>query len=230
MANEEATAVRFITELLDQCSAAEFATVNLFAVLDKANTDNTLAILRELEMREPRLQVVWAPENRCVVDAYIRGYRQALAAGCDWILEIDAGYSHQPTDVPRFFATMARGYDCVFGSRFCDGGSFQGPLSRRIVSYGGTLLSNLLLGTRLKDMTSGFQLFSRGALEQVLETGINSRANFFQTEIRAHCRKLQITEVPIRYLVTSDSLKRAVLSDAARNLGHLFKLRLARRL
>src|ERR1043165_7083071 len=142
MANEEALAEKFVNELLDVCNSAGFALVEMFVVLDKASKDNTLPLLRKLEKQRPQLNVIWAPENRSVVDAYIRGYGEAIKAGCDWILEIDAGYSHQPADVPQFFAAMAEGRDCVFGSRFCDGGSLEGPLKRRIVSRGGTVLAN----------------------------------------------------------------------------------------
>ena len=108
-----------------------------------------------------------------MVDAYLRGYREALAAECDWILEIDAGFSHQPDDIPQFFDKMDEGYDCVFGSRFCNGGRiYDSSLKRNLISRGGTLLANLLLGTRLKDMTSGFEMFSRPALEGVLDRAL----------------------------------------------------------
>ncbi len=226
MANERTLATQFVNELLAQCGQAGFRSIKMFVVLDKASKDGTVEILRGLEQVEPRLQVVWAPENRNVVDAYLRGYREALAANCDWILEIDAGYSHQPSDVPQFFTKMSEGFDCVFGSRFCQGGSMQGPAKRLLISRGGTALTNLLVGTRMKDMTSGFEMFSRSALQNVLDKGIYSRGHFFQTEIRAHCRNLRVAEVPIRYRVTSDSVNRRVVVDALRNLWRLFRLRL----
>ena len=153
MANEGADAARFVREVLEKC--AGFRKVQFFAVLDRATTDNTLDLLREYAATESRLLVVWAPENRCVVDAYIRGYREALEAGSDWILEIDAGFSHRPVDIPQFFAAMQRGYDCVFGSRFMAGGSIRrSSWKRYYISRGGTILTNLMMGTSLSDMTS----------------------------------------------------------------------------
>src|SRR5580658_9977491 len=97
MANEGPEGVRFVAEILPFCES--FREVQFFAILDKATHDNSLELLKELESREPRLRVVWAPENRNVVDAYFRGYREGLNAGHDWILEIDAGFSHQPEDL-----------------------------------------------------------------------------------------------------------------------------------
>jgi dolichol-phosphate mannosyltransferase len=228
MANERATAVRFIEEVLEQCGPWEFKSVTFFAVLDRVSKDGTLELLRELEKKRPEVKVVWAPENRGVVDAYFRGYREALDAGCDWILEIDAGYSHQPSDIPQFFRKMLEGYDCVFGSRFCPGGQIsQSSLKRRIISRGGTLLTNALLGTKLRDMTSGFELFSRAALQGIVEEGVRSRGHFFQTEIKVYCHKMRIAEVPIHYRAASDSVNNKVLGDAFANLWRLFHSRVS---
>jgi len=226
MANEEASAVRFVNEVIAQCDRHQFKSISFFAVLDSASKDKTIDLLRDLQQQQPALQVVWAPENTCVVDAYLRGYREALAAGCDWVLEIDCGFSHQPTDIPQFFQSMLQGNDCVFGSRFCNGaGASAESLRRRILSRGGTVLSNLLLGTSLRDMTSGFELFRREALSSVLNQGINSRGPFFQTEIRAHCHQFRIAEVPIHYQGASHKINRAALQDAFKNLWRLFRLR-----
>jgi dolichol-phosphate mannosyltransferase len=229
MANERDTAVDFVREVLAQCGA--FREVTFFAVLDNKSKDGTVDLLREFGKSEKRLNVVWAPENRCVVDAYVRGYREAMAAGCDWILEIDAGFSHKPEDMPRFFAMIGQGYECIFGSRFCEGAKLsETPLKRRVISKGGTILTNILVGTRLKDMTSGFEFFSRKALARVLEKGIMSKAHFFQTEIKTHCRVFKCVEVPIHYSAPSNSVNNKVLKDAFANLFRLFKLRITGKL
>lgn len=229
MANEGNEGVRFAQEVLTQC--APLGKTSLFVVLDRATRDNTRELLEAYALQEPRLQVVWAPENRCVVDAYIRGYQEALTCGADWILEIDAGFSHQPADIPKFFKPMLDGYDCAFGSRFMKGGKIQNSsFKRRIVSYGGTLLTNLLIGTKLYDMTSGFEMFTRDTLQSVLSKGIFSRAHFFQTEIKIHCRSLNWIEIPITYEMASPGMSAAPVNEAFSQLWRLFKLRLMRQL
>src|SRR6266850_7390068 len=231
MANESATAVAFVSEVLAQCESQNVNAVSFFAVVDKASKDDTVKLLRQLEAERPALRVVWAPENRGVVDAYVRGYREALAAGSDWILEIDAGYSHQPSDIPQFFERMLEGYACVFGSRFCEGGRIvEGTIKRHFVSRAGTMLSNIVLGTKLKDMTSGFELFSRPVLQRVLARGIRSRGPFFQTEIRTYCKNLRAVEVPILYRAPTHDLNNSTLKDAFINLWRLFGLRVLGRL
>jgi dolichol-phosphate mannosyltransferase len=225
MANEGDEAVAFCQAVLRECTG--FQGVTFYSVFDRVTHDSSLDQMLELARNEPRLQVVWAPENRCVVDAYLRGYAEALAAGCDWILEIDAGFSHQPCDIPQFFDAMEDGLDCVFGSRFLATGGFENSsIKRRIVSWGGTVLANLLLGTRQKDMTSGFEMFTRQTLQMVMERGIQSRAHFFQTEIKTYCKHLRFVEVPITYRAASPRLKSSSLKEAFRQLWRLFQLRL----
>jgi len=229
MANERSFVEQFVKDVMEECRGFEFKSVNFFAILDNASKDGTLEIVRDLSKQICELQFIFAPENQCVVDAYIRGYYEAMRAMCDWILEIDAGYSHQPTDIPKFFKTMMEGsYDCVFGSRFCPGGKFtNSPKMRYVISRGGTFLANLLLGTKLHDMTSGFELFTNNALQEILSRGIISRGPFFQTEIRTYAHGFRITEVPIHYRAASHRIDIKVLRDAFSGLRHLFRLRLA---
>lgn len=225
MANEAATVVEFVDEVLGACARFGFASVTLFAVLDNVSRDETRALLEALD--RPELRIIWAPECRGVADAYVRGYREALAADCDWILEIDAGFSHDPREIGALFHAMATGYDCVFGSRFTEGAANFGTPWRRSISRGGTILTNLLLGTRLTDMTGGFELFSREALQHVLRRGLHARGPFFQTEIKVHCRDLKIVEVPIHYDSSSHHVGGSAIGEALTQLAGLFGRRLA---
>jgi Glycosyltransferases involved in cell wall biogenesis len=227
MANESPTAVSFVDAVLAECAHYDFASVILFVVVDNVSHDSTRSVLEAHQARQSELRVIWAPDTQGVADAYVRGYREALAAGCDWILEIDAGFSHDPTDIGAFLEAMADGRDCVFGSRFCEGGRNLGTIRRRFISRGGTALTNLLLGTRLTDMTSGYQLFTRPALEAVLAKGISSKGPFFQTEIKAHCRNLRIAEIPIQYNAGSHDVGSRAIFESFANLWRLFRRRLS---
>ena len=226
MANESETAQKFVMETLSECAA--LGSVQFFAVIDQASQDATPQILEELACTEPRLNVIWAPENTCIAEAYIKGYKEALLSGADWILEIDAGFSHQPSDIPQFFQPMLDGHDCVFGSRFMTGGQIiHSSWRRRIVSWGGSKLTNVLLGSRLTDMTSGFEMFTAAALKQAVEKGIHSRAHYFQTEMKLHCRNMKIVEVPIHYRFAGGGRIGGPVREALRQLWRLFKARLS---
>jgi len=135
--------------------------------------------------------------NRSAVDAYIRGYREAIKLSVDWILEIDAGFSHQPEDIPQFFAHMDEGYDLYFWQPLYEGrkdhpGKHQ-ALPRKSPGHNAVELAP---GHRLADMTSGFELFSRMALEHVLDRGIRSRRALLSNRNKVYCRNLKIREVP----------------------------------
>lgn len=226
MANEAGSAVEFVRQVLDYCG--DFRKVDFFVVLDRVSQDNTLDLLKDYAGEDDRLTPVWSPENRSVVDAYRRGYREAIASGADWILEIDAGFSHRPSDLPPFFETMAQGYDCVFATRFAKGGKIEGSsFKREMLSRGGTILTNLILRTSLSDMTSGFQLFKREILESILDKGIYSRGPFFQTEMKAYCYKLNYAEVPITYSMASHSVGAGSIQESLQQLWRLYKLKRA---
>jgi dolichol-phosphate mannosyltransferase len=226
MANEKDNAVAFVQELLAVCDQFSFERVELYTIFDNVCVDGSHALLQGLAESNSRICVVWAPENRCVVDAYKRGYQEALDRENDWILEIDAGFSHDPKQIPDFFREMSKGRDCVFGARFgIRGAVFDGGFSRKIISMGGTLLTNLLVGTRMPDMTSGFELFSRSALETILARGVFSKGPFFQTEIRTHAHQLNYALVPIAYRSPSHVVGSTVLRDALAGLWRLYQQR-----
>jgi len=225
MANEQESARQFTLDLLNRCSG--FKSIEMFAVLDNTCRDDTKTIMQALACDESRLHVIWAPENRSVVDAYMRGYQETLASKADWILEIDAGYSHSPDDLTHFFPHIHPETDCVFGSRFCPGGSISNSsFERLLISKLGSISSRWLLGVHLSDMTSGYEMFRRETLQAVVDRGIVSRGHFFQTEIKAYCRNMRWVEVPIHYQNASGHVPQAALNDAFKGLLRLFSLRL----
>src|SRR5947209_19836272 len=81
MANEAATAASFVNAVLDECRPLGFNSFIFFAILDQKSTDRTRDILAGIAETSAAVRVVWAPQNRSVVDAYLAGYREALKAG-----------------------------------------------------------------------------------------------------------------------------------------------------
>ncbi len=225
MANEENEFELFINELKDVMDNLGCGTVYL--VVDNVSTDSTLALCRALEENDSRFLTVFAPENRHVIDAYVRGLAEAYRAGHEYIIEMDAGMSHDPKAIPLFLDKLGKGYTCVFGNRFIPGGAITStPLKRRLLSRGGTLLANLLLGTRLADMTSGFQGFHADVVAKLLKYELLSTAHFYQTELRYLLRKEKYTELPITYRAPSPRVSRKAVLNALKVLLHYFMLRI----
>ena len=222
LANEECTIQEQLTRTLAQLGTED----RIFCVVDGACKDSTLDRVKAYGREtDPRVVLVWAPENRCVVDAYFAGYEAALKTSCRWILEMDGGLSHCPEEIPRFITSMEDGAEFAAGSRFCKGGSYKGPLKRYLLSRGGSLLAQITLGTIMKDMCSGFECFNRATLRKVVRERVRSRAHFFQTEIRFMLRDYRWVEVPISYSSPSDSVGSGTIIESLRNLWSLRRTR-----
>jgi dolichol-phosphate mannosyltransferase len=228
MANEEREFDEFTGEL--QGVLDEMQSGHVYIVVDKVSVDNTYDMCMFLAATDPRFTVVWAPENRNIVDAYLRGFREAFERGHDFIIEMDAGMSHDPKAIPQFIKVLSQGNDCAFGSRFIGGGSMtDSPLNRRLLSRSGTLLANLFLGTGLYDMTSGFQGFHSAIVGKLLKYPFLSKAHFFQTEVRYLLRNHRFVEIPIHYKAPSPRVSSGAITNALSVLTYYFRQKICRR-
>ncbi len=219
VANEAET----MAQVIDDIMALPYENLYYYPVIDDYSKDDTEKIIRRKAEGNPRIKLIYYKESRGVISCYLEGYRQALLDGADRIIEMDGGLSHDPKQIPMYMDKLDQGYDCVWGSRFIKGGGVSDlPLYRRILSSGGTILANLVLGTRLKDMTSGYEAFQRHVLENINLDQIMSTGHMYQTELRYYCRNLNCIEVPIHYVGSSTGLKLQTVIEA---LEILFKLK-----
>ncbi len=219
VANEEDSMQRILDEVL----ALPYDNLYIYPVVDGYSKDNTEKIIRDMEKMTDRVKCIFYEKSSGVISCYLEGFRRALQDGAEFVIEMDGGGSHLPSEIPEFIEKLEEGYDCVWGSRYVKGGDVSDhPLYRRILSSGGTLLSNLVLGTNLRDMTSGFEAFRREVLESLKLDQFLSTGHMYQTEMRYYCRKLRTVEVPIHYRGGSSSLRLKTVIEA---LEILFKLK-----
>lgn len=225
MANEQADFQPFVSSLIDVLNLLECGKV--YFVVDNVSKDNTLNLCKSLESNDKRFVTVWAPDNKNVVDAYINGYKAALKNKHEIIIEMDAGLSHDPRALPMFLRVLNEGNECAFGSRFINGGSIcESNWKRTFLSRFGTILSNLLLGTKMYDMTSGYQGFHANIVEKFVEYGLLSKAHFYQTELRYLLRRSRYAEIPIHYRAPSPSVSKKAIYNSFNVLFNYFVLRL----
>ncbi len=225
MANEENDFESFISILRDELNRIGSGVV--YFIVDDVSKDRTLELCKELSKKDARFITVWAPENNNVVDAYIRGYREAYTAGFEYIIEMDGGLSHDPRALPMFLRVLNEGNECAFGSRFINGGSIcDSNWKRTFLSRSGTILSNFLLGTKLRDMTSGYQGFHRNVVAHFLNYPLLSKAHFYQTEIRYLLRRTRYAEVPIHYRAPSPRVSKKAIYNSFSVLFYYFFKRL----
>lgn len=215
VANEEKT----MEQLLDRLLELPYDNLFVYPVIDDYSKDRTEEIIRKKEEETGRVKCIYYKESRGVITCYLEGFRQALADGAEWIVEMDGGMSHLPEELPRFLEKLEAGYECVWGSRFMKGGEMKNlPLYRRFLSRGGTFLSNFVLGTHLRDMTSGFEAFTAEVMNEMNLDAILSRGHMYQTEMRYYCRNKKTVEVPIHYVGGESSLKGSSVTEALRLL------------
>ncbi len=218
VANEEATMGKVLEEILQ----LPYDNLYIYIVMDSYSTDRTREIVEEYEQQTDKVKLIFYAESYGVISCYLEGFRHALKDGAERIIEMDGGGSHLPEEIPLFIERLERGYDCVWGSRFIKGGGIENqPLYRRFLSSAGTVLANAVLGTKLKDMTSGFEGFQRYVLEGMCLDRFLSTGHMYQTEMRYYCRRYRTVEVPIHYIGSNSSLRLKSVTEALRLLFRL---------
>lgn len=218
-ANEEKTILLTIESIMNYSERP----LHLYIIMDDYSKDATEDIIRKAMEKYDRLHLVYYKESKGVATCYLYGFKVAIEEGADFVIEMDAGGSHNTDDIPKFLEKLDEGYSCVWGSRFIKGGGVKDlPLYRLFLSRGGTILSNTVLGTRLKDMTSGYEAFKSDVLKEMNLDMFLSRGHMYQTEMRYYCRDKKSVEVPIVYNGSDTGLKFKSVTEA---LDILFRLK-----
>lgn len=172
-------------------------------VVDDDSPDGTGRIADKLAVESNgRLSVLHRPCKQGLGTAYVEGFRLALRTGAEYVLQMDADFSHDPADVPRLIEAAERA-DVAIGSRYvAGGGSENWPVLRRVMSRGGSLYVQLVLGLPIQDPTGGFKCFRRDALERVDLDQVRANGFGFQLEVNWRCHQLgmRLVEVPIRFV------------------------------
>ncbi|HLG74404.1 MAG TPA: polyprenol monophosphomannose synthase [Chloroflexota bacterium] len=188
-------------------------------VVDDASPDGTGELAEGLRAKHPsRVDVLHRSRKLGLGTAYVDGFRRALAAGYDYVLEMDCDFSHDPGYLPAFLERIQQA-DLVLGSRYVKGGgTVNWNAFRRFISLGGSLYSRLVLGLPYRDLTGGFKCFRRQVLEQIDLDTVRSNGYAFQIELtyRAHQRGFRIEELPILFherRVGSSKMSRAIVLE-----------------
>jgi len=171
-------------------------------VIDDGSPDGTGEIADRLASEHSWVSVLHRTTKEGIGPAYVAGFRQALAEGAELVLEMDCDFSHDPADVPRLIAA-AESADLVLGSRYAPGGGTANwGLVRRVVSRGGCLYAQVVLGMRVRDLTGGFKCFRRETLEAIDLEALTAHGYAFQIETTYRVKRagLRVHEVPITFV------------------------------
>lgn len=172
-------------------------------VVDDASPDGTGTLVAKLAAQDPAIRVLHRQGKLGLGTAYIAGFAVAIDEAYDVVVEIDADGSHLPEQLPELLAAIDAGADFALGSRWVPGGSIEGwPLFRQCISRTGTAVTRLVLGSRLRDATSGFRAIRVPVLATVPLESIASHGYGFQVELAWTLERFGavIAEVPIRFV------------------------------
>ncbi len=134
--------------------------------------------------------------------AYAAGFAMALELGADYIVQMDADFSHSPLYIPQLLEALSD-HDVVIGSRYVEHGAVDERWSiwRRLLSWGGNIYAQLITGLHIHDVTGGFKAFRRRVLESIDWSRIRCDGYSFQIEVNYICQRkgFRMTEVPILF-------------------------------
>lgn len=171
--------------------------------IDDNSPDGTGIAADRLSKENPAVKVIHRESKMGLGTAYLHGFQYALERNYEYIIQMDCDFSHDPADIPRFLDEMKKNcLDMVIGSRYVHGGKIEGwPFIRHLISKGGNLYAQFILGASIKDWTSGFKIYKSTALKTIVthKNNIYAKGYAFQAEItyRAVKNGLKVREIPI---------------------------------
>jgi dolichol-phosphate mannosyltransferase len=169
-------------------------------IVDDNSPDGTGAIAEGIANENPRVHVLRRPGKLGLGTAYRDGFKWALQRDYEFIMEMDADFSHDPAHIPKFLEA-AQHADFVLGCRYLDGNVtvIDWPIKRLLLSYGANVYARIVTGMKLWDATGGFKCFHRRVLAAINLDDVRSNGYAFQIEMsfRAFRKGFKAKEIPI---------------------------------
>jgi dolichol-phosphate mannosyltransferase len=200
-------------------------------VIDDNSPDGTGQWCDRQAAIDPRLQCLHRPGKLGLGTATMAGMKHAIEHGYQYMLNMDADFSHHPRYLPNLIAGMSPAdgpeIDVMIGSRYVAGGGVEGwPLKRRLMSRSVNLYARLLLGLKIKDCSGAYRCYRTSKLAQLNFETIRSKGYSFQEEILWHLKRLgcRFGETPIVFTDRVYGLSKINRSEAWRAVRIIFTL------
>src|SRR5262245_24927012 len=171
--------------------------------VDDNSPDGTGQALDEMAAANPRVQVMHRAGKLGLATAYLEGFRRGLASDYQYLIEMDADFSHDPKYLPEMLRRARTGADVVIGSRYVEGGgTINWGLGRQLISRGGGFYARTILGVPIRDLTAGFVCYHRRVLEALDLAGLRSEGYGFQIEMKYRIVNagFRVEEMPIVFV------------------------------
>jgi len=174
-------------------------------VIDDASPDGTQdAVRQKIQQYPSRVNMETRTGKLGLGTAYIHGFKWALDKGYDFVIEMDADFSHNPNDLPRLYHECKdNGTDVAVGSRYISGVNVVNwPMGRVLMSYFASVYVRMITRMDLRDSTAGFVCYRAHVLRELNLDKIQFKGYAFQIEMKfkSHFKKFKIVEVPIVFV------------------------------
>lgn len=188
-------------------------------VVDDSSPDGTGEIVRAIAAVDPRVRLLSRSTKSGLSTAYLEGFHVALTEGYDLAIEMDSDLSHDPAELPVLLEAADR-HDLVVGSRYIPGGSVTDwSRSRVALSRAGNLYARFMLGLPIADATSGYRVYRRTLLEELVRRPVAADGYGFQIELvwRSHMLGYDVGEAPITFRERrygASKISRSIVAEA----------------
>lgn len=196
-------------------------------VIDDSSPDGTISKVRKLQDKYDNILLYVRPSKLGLGTAIAEGFRIVLSLENppDYVITMDADFSHDPRDIPKLIQMAQNNYDLVIGSRYCGGGKIVGwPLMRRLISRTASLVASTTIGRRVHDCTSGLRCYSIGYVRNVLGF-LHSQTYEIQIETlrQAWTQRFKVKEVPITFTNRKKGKSKLTLNEIRTFLVYILK-------
>ena len=173
-------------------------------IVDDGSPDGTGQIVKTLQQEFPDRLFIEEREGKLGLGtAYLHGFRWGLKKGYDYLMEMDADFSHNPEDLIRLVKACESGADLAIGSRYVKGGKVANwDRKRLLLSYFASWYVRMILWIKIKDTTAGFKCYHRSVLEKINFDAVTFKGYAFQICMKYAALKhgFKVVEVPITFI------------------------------
>jgi dolichol-phosphate mannosyltransferase len=194
--NEAENVERIINAVLSQDASIEIL------IVDDNSPDGTAQIVEKIQANNNRVHLLKRAGKMGLGTAYVEGFKYAINNNYDFVMEIDADFSHDPNEIPNFLKKIQE-FDVVLGSRYINGVRILNwPIRRLILSYGASMYTRIITGMPIKDATGGYKCFRIAVLKSINLDNIHSNGYAFQIEMnfKAWKKGFKNFELPITFV------------------------------
>ncbi|UCE39234.1 MAG: glycosyltransferase [Thermoplasmata archaeon] len=191
--NEEENVEELVKEILVALKSYDFE----LAFVNDGSKDKTGELVDRLARTHEKIEAIHHETNKGYAEALKTGFNNGISKGMDAILIMDSDLTHDPKDIPKFIKSFNEGADIVVGSRYVPGGGMTNVPPRRVfISKTANFMFRVILGLKVKDVSSGFRGYKREVLEN-----IRIQSDSFQIHVELTTKAARsgyiIKEVPI---------------------------------